>query len=336
MQLRDNYAALKSLADCTEVADAALSKMSEIKAKNEAGLGILERFISSTPKEQAKLNQSFERLDRNMNGQANNMWDSMRVQEAYNDALKNGGSMQDAQEAADQAAAQDRGDTMEAFKMLAPYLGDNQNDLKANMLESMMTESGVEMSPMFNQVLEGLRSPESDPEMAAALNEYKTANALQVQANQYLAALDGTLAQQIGTQAQAAFSNSLAGVNQLNANANANDIKEGINKLNNHLQTGVTKVSTVSSGTTKEPPIPGMAKGGVVEYMAVGGSIFKPKGSDTVPAMLTPGEFVVNKSAASANGPLLHAMNNGYSKGGSVKYYSEGGWVSDMLKPPDA
>lgn len=336
MQLRDNYAALKSLADSTEVADAALSKMSEIKAKNEAGLGILERFISSTPKEQAKLNQSFERLDRNMNGQANNMWDSMRVQEAYNDALKNGGSMQDAQEAADQAAAQDRGDTMEAFKMLAPYLGDNQNDLKANMLESMMTESGVEMSPMFNQVLEGLRSPESDPEMAAALNEYKTANALQVQANQYLAALDGTLAQQIGTQAQAAFSNSLAGVNQLNANANANDIKEGINKLNNHLQTGVTKVSTVSSGTTKEPPIPGMAKGGVVEYMAVGGSIFKPKGSDTVPAMLTPGEFVVNKSAASANGPLLHAMNNGYSKGGSVKYYSEGGWVSDMLKPPDA
>ena len=336
MQLRDNYAALKSLAESTEVADAALAKMSEIKAKNEAGLGILERFISSTPKEQAKLNQSFERLDRNMNGQANNMWDSMRVQEAYNDALKNGGSMQDAQEAADQAAAQDRGDTMEAFKMLAPYLGDNQNQLKANMLESMMTESGVEMSPMFNQVLEGLRNPESDPEMAAALNEYKTANALQVQANQYLAMLDGKLAQDIGAQAQNAFSNSLAGVNQLNANANANDIKEGINKLNNHLQTGVTKVSTVSSGTTKEPPIPGMAKGGVVEYMAVGGSIFKPKGSDTVPAMLTPGEFVVNKSAASSNGPLLHAINNGYSKGGSVKYYSEGGWVSDMLKSPDA
>ena len=336
MQLRDNYAALKSLADSTEVADAALAKMSEIKAKNEAGLGILERFVSSTPKEQAKLSQSFERLDRNMNGQANNMWDSVRVQEAYNEALKNGGSMQDAQEAADQAAAQDRGDTMEAFKMLAPYLGDNQNQLKANMLESMMTESGVEMSPMFNQVLEGLRNPEQDPQMAEALNEYKMANALQVQANQYLAMLDGTLAQQIGTQAQAAFSNSLAGVNQLNANANAKDMVAGINKLNNHLQTGVTKVTTVSSGTTKEPPIPGMAKGGVVEYMAVGGSIFKPKGSDTVPAMLTPGEFVVNKSAASSNGPLLNAINNGYAKGGSVKYYSEGGWVSDMLKPPDA
>jgi len=335
MQLRENYAALKSLAESTEVADAALAKMSEIKAKNEAGLGILERFVTSTPKEQAKLNQSFERLDRNMNGQANNMWDSIRVQEAYNESLKNGGSMQDAQEAADQAAAQDRGDTMEAFKMLAPYLGDNQNQLKANMLESMMTESGVEMSPMFNQVLEGLRNPEQDPQMAEAIQQYKEANALQVQANHYLAMLDGTLAQQIGTQAQTAFSNSLSGVQQANANANAKDTAAGINKLNNHLQSGVTKVTTVSSGARETPDIPGMATGGVVEYRAVGGSIFKPKGSDTVPAMLTPGEFVVNKSAASANGPLLHAINNGYSKGGSVKYYSEGGWVSDMLKPPD-
>ena len=333
MQLRDNYAALKSLADSTEVADAALAKMSEVKAKNEAGLGILERFISSTPKEQNKLNQSFERLDRNMNGQTNNMWDSIRVQEAYNEALKNGGSMQDAQEAADQAAAQDRGDTMEAFKMLAPYLGDNQNQLKANMLQSMMSESGVEMSPMFNQVLEGLRNPESDPQMAAALNEYKIANDLQVQANKYLAMLDGTLAQQIGAQAQVAFSNALSGVQQSIANANAKDTLQGINNLNGHLRSGVTKVTTVSSGTREAPDIPGMAKGGVVEYLAVGGSIFQPKGTDTVPAMLTPGEFVVNKSAASSNGPLLNAINNGYSKGGSVKYYADGGWVSSMLRP---
>lgn len=333
MQLRNNYSALKSLAESTEVADAALAKISEAKAKNEAGLGILERFISSTPKEQAKLNQSFERLDRNMNGQTNNMWDSIRVQEAYNEALKNGASMQEAQEAADSAAAQDRGDTMEAFKMLAPYLGDNQNQLKANMLESMMRESGVEMSPMFNQVLEGLRNPESDPQMAEAINQYRIANDLQSQANTYLAMLDGTLAQQIGVQAQAAFSNALNGVAQSNANANASDIAKGINTLNAHLQSGVTKVTMVSGGS-RESDMPGMARGGVVEYRAVGGSIFKPKGSDTVPAMLTPGEFVVNKKAAASNGPLLHAINNGYSEGGSVKYYAEGGWVTDMLNGP--
>lgn len=332
MQLRNNYSALKSLAESTEVADAALAKISEAKAKNEAGLGILERFISSTPKEQAKLNQSFERLDRNMNGQTNNMWDSIRVQEAYNEALKNGASMQEAQEAADSAAAQDRGDTMEAFKMLAPYLGDNQNQLKANMLESMMAESGVEMSPMFNQVLEGLRNPEGDPQMAEAINQYRQATALQAQANQYLAMLDNGLAQQIGAQAQTAFVNALNGVQQANANANAKDTLSGINNINNQLRTGVTKVSTVSGSA----PVETMATGGVVEYRAVGGSIFKPKGSDTVPAMLTPGEFVVNKQAASKHGPLLSAINNGYSKGGSVKYYEEGGWVSSRLKDADA
>jgi len=39
--------------------------------------------------------------------------------------------------------------------------------------------------------------------------------------------------------------------------------------------------------------------------------------TDTVPAMLTPGEFVVNKEATQANLPLLHAINQG-SLGGTV------------------
>jgi len=39
--------------------------------------------------------------------------------------------------------------------------------------------------------------------------------------------------------------------------------------------------------------------------------------TDTVPAMLTPGEFVVNKEATQRNLPLLHAINQG-SLGGSV------------------
>jgi len=46
--------------------------------------------------------------------------------------------------------------------------------------------------------------------------------------------------------------------------------------------------------------------GGKVKYMASGGLA---RGSDTVPAMLTPGEFVVNKAAAQAYGPLLNSIN---------------------------
>ena len=39
------------------------------------------------------------------------------------------------------------------------------------------------------------------------------------------------------------------------------------------------------------------ATGGIVQYRGGGGTIFKPRGTDTVPAMLTPGEFVIRKSA---------------------------------------
>jgi TP901 family phage tail tape measure protein len=50
-----------------------------------------------------------------------------------------------------------------------------------------------------------------------------------------------------------------------------------------------------------------MSKGGLVpKYFLNGGMSI---GTDTVPAMLTPGEFVVNKNATKAFGPMLAAMN---------------------------
>lgn len=56
-------------------------------------------------------------------------------------------------------------------------------------------------------------------------------------------------------------------------------------------------------------------------------SFFKPKGTDTVPAILTPGEFVVNAAATAKNYGLLEAINSGkpaeFSKGGPV--YLQGG-----------
>lgn len=65
--------------------------------------------------------------------------------------------------------------------------------------------------------------------------------------------------------------------------------------------------------------------GGGAVYRAGGGNIFKPKGTDTVPAMLTPGEFVVRKSAVDRVGTgTLSAINNGnYARGGVV--YRQGG-----------
>ncbi len=70
------------------------------------------------------------------------------------------------------------------------------------------------------------------------------------------------------------------------------------------------------------------ASGGMVQYRAGGGSIFKPKGTDTVPAMLSPGEFVIRKSAVDAIGAdNLAAMNSGAS------YFHEGGGVPKHKHP---
>jgi hypothetical protein len=52
--------------------------------------------------------------------------------------------------------------------------------------------------------------------------------------------------------------------------------------------------------------IKAMSMGGIVpEYFASGGRI----GSDSVPTMLTPGEFVVNRAASKRFGPLLESLN---------------------------
>ena len=53
---------------------------------------------------------------------------------------------------------------------------------------------------------------------------------------------------------------------------------------------------------------------GIPQYEAVGGLAEnhpgEPKGSDTVPAWLTPGEFVVNKEATDLFGPQIKQMND--------------------------
>jgi TP901 family phage tail tape measure protein len=62
--------------------------------------------------------------------------------------------------------------------------------------------------------------------------------------------------------------------------------------------------------------------GGLIPYKAEGGSIFKPLGTDTVPAMLTPGEFVVRKYAVDNFGvDRLKAINSGTYSGDSVYNY---------------
>jgi hypothetical protein len=91
----------------------------------------------------------------------------------------------------------------------------------------------------------------------------------------------------------------------------------GIDVLNNgHHRLIIAKMLGI-----KDLPVQRFAGGGMVKpsYFAKGGMV-KPsyfedggfaRGTDTVPAMLTPGEFIVNRDSAKSFSPLLSAMNNG-------------------------
>ena len=86
--------------------------------------------------------------------------------------------------------------------------------------------------------------------------------------------------------------------------------------------------AAITAGLTDQGAVDALAaahsRGGLI-YRSLGGSIFKPRGTDTVPAMLTPGEFVLRKSAVDRIGlNTLTAMNNGDT---SAVYKARGGGV---------
>ena len=72
------------------------------------------------------------------------------------------------------------------------------------------------------------------------------------------------------------------------------------------------------------PPAPGP-----VQFASGGGIDWSPKGTDTVPAMLTPGEFVIKKAAVDQYGSnFLNDVNSQkLASGGAVQYLARGGQV---------
>jgi len=97
-----------------------------------------------------------------------------------------------------------------------------------------------------------------------------------------------------------------------------------------------------STATRNAGQAVGLFRGGMI-YASRG--TFVPRGTDTVPAMLTPGEFVVNRKSVQTGNNLqvLKAMNNGgvvsgsskpamMASGGRVGYYADGGIVDALGK----
>lgn len=80
-----------------------------------------------------------------------------------------------------------------------------------------------------------------------------------------------------------------------------------------------------------------LAHGGHVGYLASGGVMGmhpgEPRGTDNIPAWLSPNEFVVNAEAARKHRGLLEQINSGhFAGGGSVQYLARGGISNAELR----
>jgi hypothetical protein len=111
--------------------------------------------------------------------------------------------------------------------------------------------------------------------------------------------------------------------------ANSETAEQKLVKTNEALAIEIRKLTAATVASVKalggDEPAVGAATGGLIQYRQNGGTIFQPKGTDTVPAMLTPGEFVIRKSAVDKVGVgALQQINNG---GSLVPGFSRGGVV---------
>lgn len=100
-----------------------------------------------------------------------------------------------------------------------------------------------------------------------------------------------------------------------------------VDKVGKYLATAVNP-GLLSQFVTADPiVVKKKALGGLIHKFATGGAV----GTDTVPALLTPGEFVINRSSAQKIGyGSLNRMNKvgKYAKGGVVQRFNTGGGVT--------
>ena len=142
--------------------------------------------------------------------------------------------------------------------------------------------------------------------------------------------LDSALAaKQLGTATMSVNDALLAQVNS------AQGARQAINGLADTYGILITRMAEAASMSKFTLGTPGAAmqmaqtrniKGGFpTKKFASGGVVPGTGNQDTVPAMLTPGEFVVNKKATSSIGTSFLRMLNG----GKVRGYNDGGFFSD-------
>jgi hypothetical protein len=268
----------------------------EMSSRQQSAGSFAEQLVGSTPQEMVELNSTFNLLNNTLNGQITTINQSQAAQQAYFQALQNGSTQQEAYAAAQQAFAGQTKSALGLFSQLTQLSGlegAEINTIRADLLEGFARAQGMGLqnNPMFQKMIELLRKP---PEQSAEIQ------ALQGMLRAQQAEL-ATTTQKINEGVLAKQKDILDSANQQFIKALQDvRVKFDVEQLRNvGLGLGTPGQATNA---------PRLNRGGVV-YASDGAYVnYQPRGTDTVPAMLTPGEFVVNAKAAKNNLGLLRVL----------------------------
>lgn len=157
------------------------------------------------------------------------------------------------------------------------------------------------------------------PELAKLAGKNQDAQA-QVAALAYSYGISGRQAAAAGVKVQGLI-NKINGLHSKNVNIGANT-SAAYGALNGLLATIRSSSASVSVGVMGgRSTIGGRASGGYIRGPGSGTS-------DSIPAMLSNGEYVINARSTSRHRELLEAINAGrYARGGLVRGYADGGLV---------
>jgi TP901 family phage tail tape measure protein len=343
--------ALDKLANSTNMYERALQEAKNVAETQKDRQSFVEKLLTNTPEEADNLNQAFIRLQRNLSGGLNSPWNQRDARKAFNEALFKTGSMREAYRAGNTVLANQRKETLglmqdPGFKAIIKGQIQNQRatagqgllseaDLdnmfrqqEGKMMQQMAIESGFANNPVVMQAIQTKMNPESEPMAQAAANQVLEAAGLQKAATEEQAKLREVQAMELNVFAMDNLTVAIIDLkNQLADSFSRNDTIEG--RDSSGAKTIQLNLGTTDLGEQYQNQAAITASRGGLIYAAEGQMIdFKPKGTDTVPAMLSPGEFVINAKSTAQNLPLLEAINNGYANGGKVKYFKDGGLAS--------
>lgn len=286
-------------------------RIGELEAVQQASASFAEKMVTSTPTELTDLNNTYGMLTNALNGQVRTIQQSVAAQQAYNQTINNGGTMVEAMSAAQTAFAAENRNVFSMFNEMLSIAGPNidkqeGNRMRADLLENMARSQGmnVQNSPFFAQLIASLRkAPAEDPEIKKLKDLYTELSASQQEAFTKSSEAIMKDASNLITQA-------------------AQEIKKAIET--SRISFNMQQLQGVGLGISRPGQVmqtePARRSDGGIVYASSGK--FIPRGTDTVPAMLSPGEFVVNAQSTKANLPVLDAINK--SKGGVISYLRVG------------